>query len=233
MDRKYLDDHHIVARYLADKLSDADRTAFEAYREQHPEIVAELEATARFKVGLAALNAKQELAPLLEPSQTRRSVPLRYGAAFAGLAAAGIVIVAGFNLLKVPVVGLTPAAVSGRLSAELPAGGRYDVIRMRGASPFDAQLTLPTQPAAIMLRVLPEDESAASYRAELREVAASGAKSIAAVGGLVPGDDHFVVLYVNSSRLVRGDYRLIVTSQDAEGRTYASVFMINVIAATG
>ena len=47
MDRKFIDDHHIVARYLADQLPDTLREEFEAYYLEHPEVVQELEATAR------------------------------------------------------------------------------------------------------------------------------------------------------------------------------------------
>ena len=229
MDRKYIDDHHVVARYLAEQLSEADRAAFEAYRAEHPEIVRELEAAARFKVGLAQLSEAGELKAVLEGSQgSRRSPVMRYAGVVAGLAAAGIVVLAGFNLLQVPVIGVTPASVSGRFRAELPATGPYELIRFRSEARFDAQLTLPAQPAAITLRVLPETENADRYRVELRSIADSQAKTVASADGLAPGADHFVVIYLNSSQLAPGTYELVVAPQNAASRQEESVFRIGV-----
>ena len=68
MDRQYIDDHHIVARYLADRLPEPEREAFETYYLEHPEIVREIEAAARFKSGLAQLRDSGELAVLLKPA---------------------------------------------------------------------------------------------------------------------------------------------------------------------
>ena len=65
MDRKYIDDHHIAARYLADQLSDADREAFETYYVEHPDVLRDLEAAARMKVGLAQLREAGELDALM------------------------------------------------------------------------------------------------------------------------------------------------------------------------
>ncbi len=68
MDRQYIDDHHIVARYLADQLAEAEREAFEVYYLEHPEMLREIEATARFKAGLAQLQASGDLAALMKPT---------------------------------------------------------------------------------------------------------------------------------------------------------------------
>lgn len=51
MDCKYIEDHHIVARYLADRLSDAERQSFEAYYLANPDVVQDMQAVARLKVG--------------------------------------------------------------------------------------------------------------------------------------------------------------------------------------
>ena len=69
MDRKYIDDQHIVARYLADQLPAAQREEFESYYLQHPEMVEELEAAARFKVGLMLLRDAGQLDEVLKPAQ--------------------------------------------------------------------------------------------------------------------------------------------------------------------
>ena len=73
MDRKYIDDHHVVARYLADHLTDDERQAFEAYYLEHPEAVKEMEAVARFKAGLHHLQQSGELDRLVKaPARTPR-----------------------------------------------------------------------------------------------------------------------------------------------------------------
>ena len=69
MDRKHIDDQHIVARYLADQLSDSEREAFEAFCAKNPEMFRELEATARFKGGLARLAESGELANMVADSR--------------------------------------------------------------------------------------------------------------------------------------------------------------------
>src|SRR5688572_30590247 len=61
MDRQFIDDHHVVARYLADQLSESERAEFEACFLEHPEIVKEMETVARMKVGLMQLQASGEL----------------------------------------------------------------------------------------------------------------------------------------------------------------------------
>ena len=66
MDRQYIDDHHIIARYLADRLPEPERDAFEAYYLEHPDLLREIEAAARFKSGLAQLRDSGELGALLE-----------------------------------------------------------------------------------------------------------------------------------------------------------------------
>ena len=66
MDRRYIDDQHVVARYLANRLTDEEREAFEAYYLEHPDMGQEMEAAIRFKVGLMRLRETGELAPLVQ-----------------------------------------------------------------------------------------------------------------------------------------------------------------------
>jgi hypothetical protein len=61
MDVKHIDDHHLIERYLAEDLSASECEAFEAYYREHPEIVREMEAVARFKAGLNDLHRVGEL----------------------------------------------------------------------------------------------------------------------------------------------------------------------------
>ena len=70
-----------------DDAADAEREAFEAYSLAHPEILSELEAAARFKVGLAQLGASGRLAYLEKPVPApSRGRWLRLAAVFAAIA---------------------------------------------------------------------------------------------------------------------------------------------------
>ena len=79
MDRRYIDQQHVVARYLADRVTDNERSEFEAYYLVHPEIVQEMEAAARFKVGLMQLRDSGELPKLLrsKPRYLQWQFPLQ------------------------------------------------------------------------------------------------------------------------------------------------------------
>jgi hypothetical protein len=69
--QKYLDDHDVIERYLADQLSEAEREGFEAHFMQHPEIVQQMNRVARFKSALMDLDAAGRLQPLLMPKPAR------------------------------------------------------------------------------------------------------------------------------------------------------------------
>src|ERR1043165_5298786 len=97
MDRRYIDDHHVVARYLADRLTDEEREAFEAYFPEHPDVVQELEAAARFKVGLMQLRDTGELTQLLQPAPRRQT--WQYLAAAAAVAA---LVIGAFFFVRAP-----------------------------------------------------------------------------------------------------------------------------------
>ena len=87
MDRKYIDENHIAARYLADQLSDSEREAFESYYVEHPEVMQELEVAARFKVGLMKMREAGELGQLMKrPAPFPRT--LQFAAAAAVIVAA-------------------------------------------------------------------------------------------------------------------------------------------------
>src|SRR6476659_833752 len=65
MDRHTIDQQHIIARYLAGQLTDAESAAFEAHYTEHPEVVRDIEHTLRLKEGLAVLRDRGELDGLL------------------------------------------------------------------------------------------------------------------------------------------------------------------------
>ena len=209
MDRKYIEDNHVVARFLADQLSDSDREAFEAFCLANPEMFREIEATARFKVGLAKLADSRQLQPLLQEAPGSRPYWLRHAAVVAGLLVGGTLIYGAMVSLRVPVMGATVAEVSGRFRERLPVVAVPALLNIRGTEPIEPIVTLPARPSAIEFRVLPEEEGAKSYHAELRRIG-NGSTTVATVEELEADEEHFVTFFVSSAKLVPGKYEVMV-----------------------
>jgi hypothetical protein len=209
MNRQYIQDNHIVERYLADQLDDAEREAFEAYYRDHPEVVADMESVARLKVGLAALRDRGELAPLLQP---RRSPPrLVAVAAAVAVLAIGTLIFFVVPTTRQPALVAEASSVQDRSGRTVTIAGSYDILRMRGASD-DAQIELPGAPHAIELRVLPETESARYTLTLLRLSDDGNPEQLASLASLAAGSDGFVTAYLNSGELSKGRYQLLLRS---------------------
>src|SRR5690242_9172553 len=128
MDRRYIDDHHIVARYLADTLPDAEREAFEAYYLEHPEIVREMEAAARFKVGLMQLRDSGELASLLQPQPWYRRTSYLAVAASLAIAALGALLFYARSPSLQPLLVATASSLTDRLGNPRPIAGTYAIL---------------------------------------------------------------------------------------------------------
>jgi len=236
MDRQYIDDHHIVARYLADQLTDREREAFELYYLEHPGIVKDIDAAARFKAGLSQLRDNGELADLIgaQPWYRRLLRYAPYAAALAVVSLGAYWIAPGSEptQFRSPEHDLAASlselrTVSG---APLSVASSYTILRTRGRS-VDAAIELPASPAAIELRILPEFESPpARYRIVLSRANDDG--SVAVVGeadGLVAAKDGFVTTFVDSRRLQPGAYELVLLSdRDSDTLDASSTFTIGV-----
>ncbi|HEY7638172.1 MAG TPA: hypothetical protein VH814_00505 [Steroidobacteraceae bacterium] len=228
MDRRYIDDNHVVARYLADRLTDEEREAFEAYYLEHPEVVQELEAASRFKAGLMSLRDSGELTTLLQP-EPRRPV-WQYVAAAAAVAA---VVVGTLLLVRAPethpLLAASVDALHQTNGATPVIASAHAILRTRGSS-VDAEIPLPPAGKAIELRVLPEF-TATRYRVRLFRMSADDSlQSVAEVGGLEPAPDTFVEVFVDGARLRPGQYRLaIVGDPDTDARDKESAFILRML----
>lgn len=232
MDRKYIDDHHIVARYLADQLPDAEREAFEACYLDHPEIVRDLEAAARFKVGLAQLRDSGELDGLLQPQPWFRQQ--RYLAIAAGIAIVSLGALFWTTSRREPPdpwLVASATALVDRSGGPLPIVATYPIMRTRSSS-YDADIELPPSEQAIALRVLPEVEAVPPrYRISIYSIADDDSLHEAGViGNLTPDSEGFVPVYFNTARIARGRYQLTLagdTGTSAENES--STFRIRII----
>jgi hypothetical protein len=210
MDRKYIDDHHIVARYLAGQLSADERDAFEAYYVEHPEMMSEMESTARFKLGLRKLREQGQLGDLLRPAPWYRQ--WRYLAAAAALALLTLGVAFTFQRVArmTPLLASSISALSGKAGA-LSLAKTYLVERSRGRA-VDAEIVLPDRPEAIELRVMPEFKARPEqYRVTLLSVAEDDStQALAEIGQLKMADDGCVAVFINSERVHEGLYQVAV-----------------------
>ena len=229
MDRRYIDDQHVVARYLADRVTDEERIAFEAYYLEHPEVVQEMEAAARFKAGLMRLRDTGVLPGLLQSTPRYRHRPYLAAAAVA-LLALGTFFVLTRAPNTNPLLAAGIEALRARGEGAPVIASRYAIVRTRGI-PVDAEIAQSQAGQAIELRVLPEfTAEPARYRVWLRRVGADHSReTVAELGGLVPGLDGFVKMYLDGSRLETGRYELTIEGEPyTDARNKRSAFVVRV-----
>lgn len=217
MDRQYIDDNHVVARYLADQLADAEREAFEAYSLAHPEILSELEAAARFKVGLAQLGASGRLAYLEKPVPApSRGRWLRLAAVFAAIALGLAFLV---HQYAAPSILALNSGVSPR--------DTYDIVRTRGGG-YDAEIAVTPDTEWVRLRLLPEAVAEPPrYRLVLYPADAGGERRpVAEVGAAAPDADGFVPADLRVKSLAPGGYELLLGADKGTSPAAASSFRV-------
>jgi hypothetical protein len=224
MDRKYIDEHHVVARYLANDLSAAEREAFEAYYVDDPEVARDLEAAARFKAGLAQMRNDPALAALLAPRPWYRE---QSGAWIA--AAAGLLLASGvaYSLYSYP--PLQPVLVATRdgirnWRGALPLADYQLVTKSRRGA--EAQIELPDSSQLLELRLLlGTNAPSPPYRITLSSAADDVVpRIIATLDEQPPAADGFVRLFINSSRVHRGRYRVLITGAGNAQAEYQLLF---------
>jgi hypothetical protein len=226
MDRKQIESQHIVARYLADQLSPEEAAAFETYYTQHPGMVREIEYTLRLKEGLATLRDRQQLDALMQARRWRWALPLSIAAAIAG-AALGMWTWYG-TPGSAPVAAGTVEELIEAGRATLPVGGKYMLVKVRGAGQAPLRIPLPPTPSALELQVLPSAGAAgAPYRLVLERNDADGkSKRLAELTGLAPGADGLVAAWLDSERIQRGRYTVELHSARGESAAPAERFVI-------
>jgi hypothetical protein len=213
-----IDDPTRASRYLADQLTDAECAEYEARFVEDPDAVAELEATARLKIGLQRLRRNGELSELIAgaaaPQPTRTWM--------LAMAASIVAVVIGVSLwfprtgpLSAPVLASAASAFKDRNGHSLSVLATAPLFRTR-AEKYDAVIELPPARGAIELRVLPSTPAqAARYQASLSRIKDDdSSEGSVALENLRPSaEDGFVELYADSSLLAPGRYRLVLTRE--------------------
>ena len=232
MDRTYIDDHHIVARYLADQLPDDEREAFEAYYLEHPDVVREMEAAARFKIGLQRLRDSGELDELLSTRPWYRQ-PRYLAAAAVAVMAIGIVLFLGRTASRQPLLVASSALLHDSSGNPWPIASRHMIVRTRTMS-YDAEIDIPEAAQTIELRVLPEYEAQPPrYRVRLSSIVDNAQlQQVAEIAGLAPADDGFVSVFLNGAQLEPGRYQLALSGDEGTStKNEESSFLIRMRAA--
>jgi len=231
MDRAYVDHHHVVARYLADQLSEEERRAFETFMVQSPDVVHDLEAAVRMKVGLAALNRKGELDELLKSKIWYRDSRWIAIAASIATIAIGAILWLGRAPVVQPALVASLGSLLDRTGKPLSVANSYSVMRMR-SSTYDAEIQLPTARQAIELRVLPEVEAhPALYRVTIARIGDDdGVVQVGLADHLAPREDGFISLFVDSEKFTPGRYRLALTGdRNTDAADVVSNFRIKLL----
>lgn len=241
MNRNHIGDHHVVARYLADQLSDTERKDFERYYLEHPEMVRDLEEAAQLKAGLMRLRDSGELDRLLQPRRWQQrqfrsiSRALRRNAGMGAVAALAIVAVATAFWLRAdnssePWMGPTASSLIARQGLPPRIAATYTILRTR-ALDADVEIELPATRQILELKVLPEVVAAgATYQASLATIDANDElREVATLSGLAAGEDEFVPLYLDSSKLRAGRYQLALSNPAGVGDAATSRFTLRVL----
>jgi hypothetical protein len=192
-----------------------------------------MEAAARFKAGLMRLRDTGELPGLLESRPRYLHRPYLAAAAVAVLALGTF-----FVLTRAPDTNTNtnPLLAAGIEALRAPGEGvpviasRYAIVRTRGI-PVDAEIAQSQAGQAVELRVLPEfPAEPARYRVWLHRVSADHSREpVAELGGLVPGVDGFVKIYLDGSRLDTGRYELTIEGEPyTDARNKRSAFVVRV-----
>lgn len=203
-------------RYVSGRLSDSECVEFERRLVQDPQLVRELEAIARFKVGLQVLHERGEL------DQALRGPHWTYG--WLALAAAIAVLAIGvltFRSFVTPhersMLAAVPAALTDRQGNVLPSAGEFTVLRKR-VTTADAVIDLPPAGHAVEIKVLPESPTPAQgYRVSLwQQAPGASARRLGAVRHVMPATDGFLVVFMDTTALTPGEYLLVVSPTDED-----------------
>jgi hypothetical protein len=221
-----IDDPTRASRYLAGQLSETESAEFEARFLEDPETVAELEATARLKIGLQRLRRNGELQELIAGAGTPSPSRTWLLAIAASVGAVVIGVSLWFPRLhpggaSMPVLASAATAFTDRGGHSLSVISTTPLFRTR-AERYDAVIDLPATRGAIKLRVLPSTPTdTARYQAALARIKDDdSSEASVAVGNLQPSaEDGFVDVYADSSLLAPGRYRLILTREEGGSAT--------------
>jgi hypothetical protein len=218
----------LVQDYVAGRLSDSEREAFEERLLNDSGLVRDLEESLRLREGLEVLRERKILEQLRHPR--RRGVFV--GARWAAVAAAVVIVVSGAVYLgerylgerSAPVVAASLGALRGGSSPALGVVGRYSFAAMREEA-STPEIALPASGALELRALTAVTDASRAFDVTLSVMRDQKASQIGMAEHVVPDTEGFVVIYVDASRLEPGDYGLSVeplgAGKEAAGERFA------------
>ena len=221
------DDPTLANRYLADQLTEAERQEFEARLVDDPAVLRELEATARFKLGLRKLRKTGRLDELTAGRSWHRPPWLLNVAAAAAILLLGIGLLRWNTTEAPPKIAVEVSSLLDSAGKQLPVSRAYAVMRKRGPA-YDAVIELPASQQAIELRVVPDQEATPGpYHVVLRSVKDGSKFELTRLDQrLMPNSEGYVSFFVDSKLLEPGEYELALLGEGAGQATAQNTFLI-------
>ena len=219
-----------ASRYLANQLSERERAEYEARLTQSTSALAELEAVARLKVGLAKLAEEGEL-PALQARAAGASWP-RLLAVAAAIAAVflGVLWWHPRGSLSPPLLSVSASSIHDPAGHTLPLVATTLIFHRR-ADTADASIDLPGSPGILEWRWASSGGAAHNrYDVVLTKTGeATGAERAEQLTGLDADENGVVKWYVDSAGLAPGLYKLTLSEHGAAGQpTRTESFLIRV-----
>ena len=210
-------DRELIDDYVANRLTAGERDSLEARIVAEPALRRELELTDALRGGLATLETRGELAPLISADRARRRPGFAVAAAaVAGLA--GLTALVLFQQLERTRDGLARANLALQRAATTAPAGLVTVRLMQSrAAGTGPDLTWPRPARATMLdlRLDPGPAPAAAYAVRITRVQRPADLPLLALPRVATGADGELALQLHSGLLPPGDYRLELEPQSA------------------
>lgn len=196
----FQDNHELIRRYLANRLSDTEELMVTTRIVRDPKFRNEVEVTAAFREGIRELEKRGKLSPLLDSQNTRWSrAPLAFAAAVAIVAMGGLISF----LLDQPRHESAPTVITETLRFETT----------RGNGPLaDVTWHQSGRPVRLEMRFDVGPERAGNYRVTLDRVS-SGAIVSMADRLIAVSSGGEVVLFLDGTLLEPGDYEIRLEPQ--------------------
>jgi hypothetical protein len=215
-----------VRDYVAGRLSDAARQAFEERLLLDARLVREVEASLRLREGLEMLREQGVLGELRRPQ--RRALRMRFVRAAVAAAVVGALIVVASQLLypgthSPPVVAASIATLRGDSSAPPRVIGRYSFAAMRGAA-STPELPVPKEGALEVRALTARADTPRTFKVTLVGVRDTTTPVVGVVEHVAPDADGFIAVYADVAQLQPGAYALVVEPEGISDPTAGSRF---------
>lgn len=227
MDLEQINTEHLVPRYLAGQLTAADEAAFEAFAAEHPEVYRDVERVLRLKEGLAILQDRKQLAPLVQSRSWRSYLPLAAAAVI--LLSCGVLLWTRHRQAPPMILAAATADFAQPSSKSSPLVGSYVLLRSRDAS-TTAPIELPAQRGIVQLRILPATLGDPPYTARLIRLSPQGPQdSVGETTGLLASrTDLYVTVYVDTTTLTSGEYEIVLAPKTASADNNRDHFKLRI-----